>query len=55
MIAGLDPSRDWRWRPAIQTGLGRSRSAVMAAPASGPRRITDALYAAVAIVVFFLC
>jgi chromate transporter len=46
----------WRWRPAIQTGLGSVSVGLVLAGAiiMGRGAITDALYAAVAIVVFFL-
>jgi chromate transporter len=46
----------WRWRPAIQTGLGSVSVGLVLAGAiiMGRGAITDVLYAAVAIVVFFL-
>ena len=46
----------WRWRPAIQTGLGSVSVGLVLAGAiiMGRGAITDALWAAVAIVVFFL-
>lgn len=46
----------WRWRPAIQTGLGSVSVGLVLAGAiiMGRGAITNALYAAVAIVVFFL-
>ncbi len=47
---------DWRWRPAIQTGLGSVSVGLVLAGAiiMGRGAVTDALYAAIAIVVFFL-
>jgi chromate transporter len=46
----------WRWRPAIQTGLGSVSVGLVLAGAiiMGRGAVTNALYAAVAIVVFFL-
>ncbi|HEX9325597.1 MAG TPA: chromate transporter [Reyranella sp.] len=46
----------WRWRPAIQSGLGSVSVGLVLAGAiiMGRGAVTDALYAAVAIVVFFL-
>ena len=46
----------WRWRPAIQTGLGSVSVGLVLAGAiiMGRGAITNALYAAMAIVVFFL-
>jgi chromate transporter len=46
----------WRWRPAIQSGLGSVSVGLVLAGAiiMGRGAITNALYAAVAIVVFFL-
>jgi chromate transporter len=46
----------WRWRPAIQTGLGSVSVGLVLAGAiiMGRGAITDMLWAAVAIVVFFL-
>ena len=46
----------WRWRPAIQTGLGSVSVGLVLAGAiiMGRGAITNALFAAVAIVVFFL-
>ena len=46
----------WRWRPAIQAGLGSVSVGLVLAGAiiMGRGAITDALYATVAIVVFFL-
>lgn len=46
----------WHWRPAIQTGLGSVSVGLVLAGAiiMGRGAITDVLYAAVAIVVFFL-
>ena len=46
----------WRWRPAIQTGLGSVSVGLVLAGAiiMGRGAVTDALCAAVAIVVFFL-
>jgi chromate transporter len=46
----------WRWRPAIQTGLGSVSVGLVLAGAiiMGRGAITNALYAAVAIVVFVL-
>jgi chromate transporter len=46
----------WRWRPAIQTGLGSVSVGLVLAGAiiMGRGAITNALWAAVAIVVFFL-
>jgi chromate transporter len=46
----------WRWRPAIQTGLGSVSVGLVLAGAiiMGRGAITDVLWAAVAIVVFFL-
>ena len=46
----------WRWRPAIQTGLGSVSVGLVLAGAiiMGRGAVTNALYAAVAIVVFFV-
>ena len=46
----------WRWRPAIQTGLGSVSVGLVLAGAiiMGRGAITDALYAAIAVVVFIL-
>src|SRR5882757_2399776 len=46
----------WRWRPAIQTGLGSVSVGLVLAGAiiMGRGAVTDAVYAALAIVVFFL-
>ena len=46
----------WRWRPAIQTGLGSVSVGLVLAGAiiMGRGAVTNALYAAIAIVVFFL-
>lgn len=46
----------WRWRPAIQSGLGSVSVGLVLAGAiiMGRGAVTNALYAAVAIVVFFL-
>ena len=46
----------WRWRPAIQTGLGSVSVGLVLAGAiiMGRGAVTNALFAAVAIVVFFL-
>ncbi len=46
----------WRWRPAIQTGLGSVSVGLVLAGAiiMGRGAVTNALYAAIALVVFFL-
>lgn len=47
---------NWRWRPAIQTGLGSVSVGLVLAGAiiMGRGALTGAIYAALAIVVFFL-
>lgn len=46
----------WRWRPAVQTGLGSVSVGLVLAGAiiMGRGAVTNAVYAALAIVVFFL-
>jgi chromate transporter len=46
----------WRWRPAVQTGLGSVSVGLVLAGAiiMGRGALTSALYAGLAIVVFFL-
>ena len=46
----------WRWRPAIQVGLGSVAVGLVLAGAiiMGRGALTDALYIALAVVVFFL-